>query len=58
MTVPIVNGTSNADPVTDSVYCMMAPIGAMVGDTVTIYGQAIFEEGEVLLEDNIKVIFE
>ena len=36
----------------------MAPIGAMVGDTVTIYGQAIFEEGEVLLEDNIKVIFE
>jgi len=58
MTVPIVNGTSFSDPNVDSVFCMMAPIGAMVGDTVTIYGQAIFEEGEVLLEDNIKVIFE
>ena len=58
MTVPIVNGTSNADPVTDSVYCMMAPIGAMVGDTVTIYGMALFEEGMIEKFDNIKVIFE
>jgi len=58
MTVPIVNGTSNADPVTDSVYCVMAPIGAMVGDTVTIYGMALFEEGMIEKFDNIKVIFE
>jgi len=58
MTVPIVNGTSFSDPNTDSVFCMMAPIGAMVGDTVTIYGQAYFEEGMVMLEDNINVIFE
>ena len=58
MTVPIVNGTSHADPVMDSVYCMMAPIGAMVGDTVTIYGQAWFEEGDVVLYDSINVIFE
>jgi len=58
MTVPIVNGTSNADPVTDSVYCMMAPIGAMIGDTVTIYGMALFEEGMIEKFDNIKVIFE
>jgi len=58
MTVPIVNGTSHADPVVDSVYCMMAPIGAMIGDTVTIYGQAWFEEGDVVLYDSINVIFE
>ena len=58
MTVPIVNGTSHADPVMDSVYCMMAPIGAMIGDTVTIYGKAKFEEGDVVLYDSINVIFE
>ena len=58
MTVPIVNGTSHADPLIDSVYCMMAPIGAMIGDTVTIYGQAWFEEGDVVLYDSINVIFE
>jgi len=58
MTVPIVNGFSNADPSMDSVFCMMAPIGAMIGDTVTIYGKAYFEEGQVMLEDDISVIFE
>ncbi len=58
MTVPIVNGTSHADPAVDSVFCMMAPIGAMVGDTVTIYGMALFEEGMVEKFDNINVIFE
>jgi len=58
MTVPIVNGTSNADPVTDSVYCLMVPIGVMVGDTVTIYGMALFEEGMIEKFDNINVIFE
>ena len=58
MTVPIVNSTSFADPSVDSIFCMMAPIGAMVGDTVTIYGMALFEEGMIELEDNIKVIFE
>ena len=57
MTVPIVNGTSFADPQIDSVFCMMAPVGAMVGDTVTIYGKAWFEEGDITIEDNIKVIF-
>ena len=57
MTVPIVNGTSHADPDVDSVFCMMAPIGAMIGDTVTIYGKAWFEEGDVILYDNINVIF-
>ena len=46
------------DPSMDSVFCMMAPIGAMIGDTVTIYGKAYFEEGQVALEDNINVIFE
>ena len=58
MTVPIVNGTSNADPTMDSVFCMMAPIGAMVGDTVVIYGKAYFEEGDIKLYDSINVIFE
>ncbi len=58
MTVPIVNGFSNADSSMDSVFCMMAPIGAMIGDTVTIYGKAYLEEGQVILEDNINVIFE
>jgi len=58
MTVPIVNGTSYADPHVDSAFCMMAPIGAMVGDTVAIYGQAWFEEGDIIKYDNINVIFE
>ena len=58
MTVPIVNGSSYADPSMDSAFCMMAPIGAMIGDTVTIYGRAVFEEGDVMLEDSINVIFE
>tara|TARA_B100000282_G_scaffold293470_1_gene268851 strand:+ start:833 stop:1288 length:456 start_codon:yes stop_codon:yes gene_type:complete len=58
MTVPIVNGVSHADPLVDSAYCMMAPIGSMVGDTVTIYGQAWFEEGDIILNDSINVIFE
>ena len=56
MTVPIVNGISHADPLVDSAYCMMAPIGSMVGDTVTIYGQAWFEEGDIILKDSINVI--
>jgi len=58
MTVPIVNGTSHADPAVDSVFCMMAPIGAMVGDTVVIHGKAKFEEGGITLYDSINVIFE
>ncbi len=58
MTVPIVNGTSHADPQVDSAFCMMAPIGAMIGDTVIIYGKAAFEEGDIILEDNFNIIFE
>ena len=58
MTVPIVNGTSYADPYIDSVFCMMAPIGAMVGDTVTIHGKAYFEEGMVIIEDSFHIIFD
>jgi len=30
----------------------------MIGDTVTIYGQAWFEEGDIVLYDSINVIFE
>jgi len=56
-TVPIINSTSFSDPNVDSIFCMMAPIGSMVGDTVIIYGKALFEEGNITLEDNIKVIF-
>ncbi len=58
MTVPIVNGTSHADPMYDSAFCMMAPIGAMIGDTVTIYGKAKFEEGDITLYDSFNIIFE
>ena len=58
MTVPIVNGTSFADPNIDSVFCMMAPVWEMKGDTATIYGQAWFEEGDIILYDSINVIFE
>jgi len=58
MTVPIVNGTSHADPNVDSVFCMMAPVGEMIGDTVTIYGRAIFEEGDIKIEDSFNIIFE
>ena len=58
MTVPIVNGVSHADPQVDSAFCMMAPIGAMIGDTVTIYGTAVFEEGDQKLEDSFNIIFE
>ena len=57
MTVPIVNGVSYADPVVDSAFCMMAPIGSMVGDTTTIFGQAWFEEGDIILYDSLKIIF-
>ena len=56
-TVPIVNGTSFADPNVDSVFCMMAPIFTMIDDIVTIYGQAWFEEGDIILKDSINVIF-
>ena len=56
-TVPIVNGTSFADPNVDSVFCMVAPIFTMIDDTVTIYGQAWFEEGDIILKDSINVIF-
>ena len=56
--VPIVNGTSFADPILDSVFCMMAPVGEMQGDTVTIYGRAFFEEGDIILKDSINFIFE
>ena len=57
-TVPIVNGTSFADPGVDSVFCMMAPVFTMLGDTVTIYCQAWFEEGDVILTDSINIVFE
>ena len=56
-TVPIVNGTSFADPNIDSVFCMMAPIFNMQNDTVIIYGQAWFEEGDIILTDSINIIF-
>ena len=56
-TVPIVNGTSFADPNIDSVFCMMAPIFEVVGDTTIIYGQAWFEEGDIILTDSINIIF-
>ena len=56
-TVPIVNGTSYADPNIDSVFCMMAPVFSMQNDTVTIYGQAWFEEGDIILTDSINIIF-
>ena len=42
----------------DSVYCIMAPVGSMVGDTVTISGKAIFEEGDIILHDSFQIIFE
>ena len=56
--IPVVNGTSYADPNVDSVFCMMAPIFEMQGDTITIQGQAWFEEGDVILKDSINIIFE
>ena len=55
---PIVNGTSFADPNVDSVFCMMTPDFSMQHDTVTIYGRAWFEEGDIILTDSINVIFE
>ena len=56
-TVPIINGTSYADPNVDSVFCMMAPIFEMQNDTIIIYGQAWFEEGDIILRDSINIIF-
>jgi len=58
MNVPIVNGTSFADPMVDSIFCMMAPVGSMIGDTVLISGKAVFEEGDIILYDSFQVIFE
>ena len=57
-TVPIVNGTSFADPNVDSVFCMMAPIFEMYGDTITIYGEAWFEEGDIIIKDSLNIILE
>jgi len=57
-TVSIVNGTSYADPNVDSVFCMMAPIFEMQGDTVSIQGQAWFEEGDIIKYDSFNIIFE
>ena len=37
---------------------MMVPIGAMIGDTATVWGRAYFEEGDVVIEDKFKIIFE
>ena len=56
--IPLLNGTSFADPNIDSVYCIMSPIADMQGDTATIYGQAWFEEGDIILKDSINFIFE
>ena len=56
--VPIVNGTSYADPLLDSIFCMMAPVGSMIGDTVEIKGIAYFEEGDIQLQDSFQIIFE
>ncbi len=56
-TVPIVNGTSFADPNVDSIFCMMAPVFDMQNDTIIIYGQAWFEEGDIILKDSINIIF-
>jgi len=36
----------------------MAPVGQMRGDTVTIYGRAVFEEGDIKIEDSFNIIFE
>jgi len=56
--IPIINGTSFADPLLDSVYCIMAPVGSMIGDTVKIKGTAYFEEGDISLHDSFQIIFE
>ena len=56
--VPIINTTSYADPLVDSVFSMMAPVGSMVGDTVEIRGVAYFEEGDIFLQDSFSIIFE
>ena len=58
MNVPIINGTSYADPLLDSVYCVMAPVGSMIGDTIEIKGTAYFEEGDISLQDSFHIIFE
>ena len=56
--IPVVNGTSFADPNVDSVFCMMAPIFEMQGDTITIYGEAWFEEGDIIIKDSLNIILE
>ena len=42
----------------DSVYAVIAPIGMMIGDTVEIFGKAVFEEGDINMYDSINIIFE
>jgi len=56
--IPLEQQMNMADVMIDSVFSMITPVGAMVGDTVTIYGKASFEEGDIELNDNIKVILE
>ena len=56
-TVPLLNGTSYADPQMDSAYCMIAPVLSMLGDTITIKAEAWFEEGDIILEDSMMFVF-
>jgi len=56
--IPIINEMSYADPLLDSIFCIMAPIGSMIGDTIEIKGIAYFEEGDISLQDSFHIIFE
>ena len=58
MTVPIVNGHSWSDPLIDSAFCIVAPVWEMRGDTVGIFGQAWFEEGDYVIYDSFEIIFD
>jgi len=56
--VPVIYSSSYADSMVDSVFAVIAPIGMMKGDTVEVFGKAVFEEGDINMYDSINIIFE
>jgi len=56
--VPVILGSSYTGGEDDSTFMMMAVIPEMIGDTIEVYGEARFEEGDVHKYGTIKIIID
>jgi hypothetical protein len=54
--VPVILGSSHTGGGDDSTFMMMAVIPEMKGDTIEVYGEARFEEGDIHKYGTIKII--